>query len=69
MNTVTFKVEGMTCPACEDNVRSAVMNVPGVSKVLPSAEEKFVKIEYDGGDEHALAEAIMNAGYKIAGKA
>lgn len=68
MQTVTLKIEGMTCGHCVGRVRSALVAVPGtgeVQVVIGSA-----RVSYDPGvvGIAQLAEAIATAGYQVAGE-
>jgi P-type Cu+ transporter len=65
MNTLHFRVEGMSCAACSGRVEKALRSVPGVeeAKVNLATEEAFVKAH---GDKAAqLTEAVAARGYRL----
>ncbi len=63
--TSVFKVEGMTCGACEAGVSIAVKKLEGVEKVVASTEEGSATVTYDPGKVSAekIEAAIEKLGY------
>ena len=64
MITTTLKVNTIHCENCEEAIRSALSDVPGVAAVVPSAERSDVQISFDDGK---LAEAQLKALLRDAG--
>lgn len=66
MNTVTLKIDGMTCGHCVGRVRSALAALPGTGEVRVAIGS--ARVSYDpallGMSE--LAGAIAAAGYQVA---
>ncbi len=67
-DTITLKVEGMSCNHCKMAVEKAVKKVPGVQGVDATPAENSVKITHDGSSNlEAIKQAIMNEGYVVVG--
>ncbi len=68
--TVTLAVQNMTCALCPRTVKASLEAVPGVSKVVVSAENKTASVTYDDSKAgvDALVNATTNAGYPSAPK-
>ena len=66
--TVTLAVQNMTCSLCPRTVKASLEAVPGVSRVVVSAEDKTATVTYDDGRAgvDALIKATTNAGYPSA---
>ena len=68
MNEATgkFEVGGMTCGGCVRSVTRAVSQVPGVSKVDVSLEQKSASVAYDPARvlPAAIVKAIVGAGFE-----
>jgi copper chaperone len=71
MNTVTLKVNGMTCAGCVRSVKKVLEGVPGVRSAEVSLERAEATVELDparaaaGGDAvAALKAAVEAAGYE-----
>ncbi len=65
MTTKKFKVNGMSCAACQASVERAVSAVPGVDSVAVSLMTNSMTVEFDEtltGDE-LLCKAVSDAGY------
>lgn len=66
VETVTVKIEGMSCTACEVPVRDALEQTPGVRAAEVSYKRGDAHVEYDpkktGVDE--IRRAIDSTGYK-----
>lgn len=65
MDTVTIKVDGMTCGGCVASVKRVVQAVPGVENVDVSLERGEAVITYDGAKAQpaAFRTAIDAAGF------
>ncbi|HEX3494981.1 MAG TPA: mercury resistance system periplasmic binding protein MerP [Methylocella sp.] len=68
--TVTLAVQHMTCAACPRTVKASLQAVPGVTKVVVSAEDKTAVVTFDDSTAEvaALVKATTNAGYPSAPK-
>jgi periplasmic mercuric ion binding protein len=68
--TITLAVQNMTCALCPRTVKASLEAVPGVSKVVVSAEDKTAAVTYDDSKAGvaALVKATTNAGYPSAPK-
>jgi copper chaperone CopZ len=68
---LTLTVTGMTCGGCENAVRRALSRVDGVTDTLASHRDNRVVVTFDPAktDRGAIARAIENAGYAVAGAA
>jgi copper chaperone len=69
METVTLKVEGMTCAGCVRSVKRVLEDVPGVRSAEVSLERAEARVELDpvaggGVDIAALKAAVEAAGYE-----
>ena len=67
MSTRTYTVEGMTCGHCVGAVTGEVSKVSGVTDVRVDLEAKTVTVTGDGIDDAAVAAAVDEAGYTVAG--
>jgi sulfite exporter TauE/SafE/plastocyanin domain-containing protein/copper chaperone CopZ len=67
---VTLRVDGMTCPACEDRIATALLRVEGVRGAVASLQGGRVEVDYEGSlvDVPRLKAAIEGSGYAIRGK-
>lgn len=64
--TKTMMIEGMMCAHCTGRVQKALEDVPGVSGVVMSLEEKSAKFEAEEQvTEDALRAAVTDAGYEV----
>ncbi len=64
MITVTLQVEGMTCGGCEQSVRQAVQQVPGVSSAVADHQAGVVSVSMlESADIVAVRGAILDAGF------
>jgi periplasmic mercuric ion binding protein len=68
--TVTLAVQNMTCALCPRTVKASLEAIPGVTKVMVSAEDKTAVVTYDDNKAKvdALVKATTNAGYPSAPK-
>jgi Cu+-exporting ATPase len=64
---LTIPVEGMTCGHCQDTVRRALEEVPGVRSARVDLEEKRaeVSVETSDFDRSRLTHAVEAAGYRV----
>jgi copper chaperone len=69
MNTVTLKIDGMTCAGCVRSVKRVLEGVPGVRSAEVSLEVGQATVELDpalacGDPVAALKAAVEAAGYE-----
>lgn len=66
LQTVTVKVEGMSCTACEVSVRDALAQTPGVRTADVSYQHGDARVEYDPNKTNIeqIKLAINSTGYK-----
>lgn len=62
--SVTLKVEGMSCGHCKMSVEKAVKSVAGVTGAEVDLGAKQVNVT-GSFDKDAVAKAIENAGYEV----
>ncbi len=64
--SVTLRVDGMSCPSCPYIVRRALENTPGVIKASVSIRDRSAVVTYDGGKTEvaALIAATTEIGYR-----
>ncbi|GMM95604.1 MULTISPECIES: heavy-metal-associated domain-containing protein [Microbacterium] len=61
-----FVVNGMTCAHCEQALRTALSEVPGVVRVEADATSGRVRLQQTGPVAHAAVEsAVTEAGYSV----
>ncbi len=67
MSEIALKIEGMSCGHCVMSVKKAIDGVDGVNN--SDVEVGSAKVTYDESktDSDAIAGAVTNAGYKVAG--
>ncbi|MDA0182416.1 copper ion binding protein [Solirubrobacter phytolaccae] len=65
-DTLTYRVDGMSCNHCVVAVSGEVGRVPGVSTVDVDLDTKLVRVDGAGIDASAVVEAIDEAGYDAA---
>ncbi|NPV88411.1 heavy-metal-associated domain-containing protein [Coprothermobacteraceae bacterium] len=62
----TITIEGMSCNHCVMRVRSALMSIPGVTRVEVSLQDGIATIEASEPITDAqLRQAVEEAGYKV----
>ena len=68
METVTLKVDGMTCGGCVASVTRVLKAVPGVDRVDVVLKPGQATVRYDAAKVAvpALKAAIESAGYDVA---
>ena len=68
---MSLQVEGMTCEACAEAVRQALLKLPAVQEVRVSLEESRVEVVYDAARmkpdrlRTLCVQAIQKAGYRV----
>ena len=67
--TQTLRVTGMTCGGCENAVKRAVGQLPGVSSVSASHSEGRVEVSFDDSqvEIEAIKQKIERLGYRVEG--
>lgn len=64
-NTLSFKVEGMTCGGCARTVRQALESVPGVTvERVIVGEPVEIRLTDAQADRADIAKAVERAGYR-----
>ena len=69
METVTYKVTGMTCGHCEKAVTEEVGAIAGVTEVRVDLPTGHVTVTGETLADDAVREAVDEAGYELAGRA
>jgi copper chaperone len=66
METVTLKVQGMTCQGCVRSVKKVLEGVPGVDQAEVSLERAEAQVRFDpaSASPARLAQAVQDAGYQ-----
>ena len=69
MESVTLKVEGMTCGGCVASVTRVLKATPGVDDAVVRLNERSATVTFDPQKTTvpALKTAIENAGYAVVG--
>lgn len=70
VETVSYRIEGMTCPSCEEHVRHGARGVDGVIDVTADYRNGKAVVRFDRGrtSEEAIRQAIDATGYKVKNK-
>jgi copper chaperone len=63
IETLTYRVDGMTCDHCKAAVNSEVAKVAGLKAVDVDLETKLVRVSGDRVDHDAIVAAVDEAGY------
>ena len=64
----TIKIEGMMCGHCSGRVKKALEDMAGVETAEVSHETGMATVTLNGDvSDEALAKAVTDAGYKVAG--
>jgi copper ion binding protein len=66
-STLTLSVPDMSCGHCVSAVSAAVGSLEGVERVDVDLDSKRVAVEGEPLDRGAIAGAIREAGYEVAG--
>jgi len=61
--TLTYRVDGMTCEHCRAAVSEEVARVAGVANVEVDLQSKLVRVSGEGVAADAVVAAIDEAGY------
>jgi copper chaperone len=61
--TLTYRVDGMTCDHCKVAVNEELAKVAGVEAVDVDLDAKIVRVSGDGVDDAAVVAAVDEAGY------
>jgi copper chaperone len=69
METITLKVNGMSCGGCVGSVTRALKAMPGVSDAVVRLDSRDATITFDPAQTNAavLKSAVENAGYDVVG--
>lgn len=67
MDRVTLKIEGMSCGHCVGAVRRALDSLPGVKVEDVAIGEARIEFDPATTSTTAIAEAIEDEGYQVAG--
>ncbi len=67
VQTVAFDIAGMTCTSCEEHVKHAVNELPGIVEATASFEEGKAEVKFDKSktSADAIKAAIDETGYKV----
>lgn len=70
MKTTIFKIEGMSCDACANTIKSVVEREPGVRMVSVSFSDRLARVLYDpqAVAENQLVDAIQRPGFRVVGR-
>ena len=63
MGEIVLKVDGMMCEHCRKHVTDALKNIPGVTEVTVSLENKNAIVKGHNLSRETLIDAVKNAGY------
>lgn len=65
METITLKIEGMTCGGCVASVTRILEGIGGVTKAEVSLEQAAATVSFDPAQTNAaaLVEAVENGGF------
>jgi copper chaperone CopZ len=69
LTTISFEVEGMTCPSCENSVKQSLEKIDGVIEAQASHLDKRTVVQYDKSRVTAgeMEEVIESRGYNVTG--
>jgi len=67
---VKFNVSGMTCASCEEHVKHAVNELPGIVSVSANSVEGNATVKFDSSktNKDAIIKNIDATGYKVSGE-
>lgn len=67
---VAFNVSGMTCASCEEHVKHAVNELPGIVSVSANSDESIAHVKFDRSktDKATITKAIDGTGYIVSGE-
>jgi copper chaperone len=66
MESITLKVEGMSCGGCVKSVTNVLSALPGVAKAEVSLENKNARVEFEAGrvTREDMKRVIVDAGFE-----
>ena len=66
MESITIKVEGMSCGGCVKSVTNVLTALPGVAKAEVILQPGEAKVEFDPAQvtREAMAQALADAGFE-----
>jgi copper chaperone len=67
MAELTLSIEGMSCQHCVASVKKALDAVEGVTTAEVAVGSATITFDESKTDRNAIAGAVQDAGYKIAG--
>jgi mercuric ion transport protein len=69
LSTISFEVEGMTCPFCENSIKQSLEEIEGVIEAQASHLDSITVVQYDKSrvTAEAMEKAIESRGYKVTG--
>ena len=67
---VKFNVSGMTCASCEEHIKHAVNELPGIVSVSANSNDGTTNVKFDNSktDKSTITKAINGTGYKVSGE-
>lgn len=67
IQTISFKVEGMTCASCEAHIKHAINELEGIINVDASFKNENAEVKFDTSkiSKEAIEDAINSTGYKV----
>ncbi len=67
METTQLNIEGMTCNGCVNSVTNVLKNIPGVSSVEVSLEQKRATVVFNPalGNPAQFKAAVEDAGFDV----
>lgn len=67
---IKFNVSGMTCASCEEHVKHAVNELPGIVSVSANSNEGVANVKFDNSktDKATITKAIKTTGYLVIDK-
>jgi copper chaperone CopZ len=71
MKTTTFKIDGMNCDACANNIKGLVEKVPGVQMATVSYSDGQARVLFDPKSigEEQLVDTIQKPGrFRVVGR-
>lgn len=67
VETITLRIEGMTCKACEGHIRVALLKVPGVVAADVDYQTASARVTFQRGKATTgqLRQAVAKTGYRV----
>jgi copper chaperone CopZ len=64
---ITLKIEGMTCHSCEELIKDAVNDLPGINSITVSQKKGSAEINFNEAkvSKMQIIEIIKEEGYKV----